>query len=719
VNREAEREAFAKACSYLNYHAAAKWSAHVAAASIGVLYVLLLVVLALFVDLLVSRGQFPNYHALTPAEQNRFLNEWSSLSAEEKSDRLKDVGYEADKVEELTRLEVDRSLQRPQLDAMWRAQVGKILKDRIHRGVKERVSLEQTDFDEQDNGLLSLVVRADARGSYLTPVVAWLARWNTWAWNRPGEAPLVPPYLTGLLILAVVLALLGALAAWLMREMAARACIEAATRLRRAVYLHTFRLGTLAFRALGPTEAVTVFTRHVEAVNDALYARLTVFFREASKFGLLVLFALLINFWLALAFLTVAVLIWLIGGQVVSYFNRQGRQATNQAGERLTIMRESLMMMRLVKCYLMEGFNRSRVERQLARYAEVQLVRYRGEAISSPVLIFLGLLCSLLLMYAAGLSVLTGKLGLAGLIAMVTALVSLYRPLENWLESRRLLRRGRDSAGQVFTFLDRRGDVGQAVGAEFLHPLKKQIEFDNVSLREPGSSRMLLEEVSLTIPANQRIGLIGADDLEKHALVYLIPRLLDPTTGEIRIDQHNLRWVTLDSLRNQIAVVLQHNLTFHDTVANNIGCGEEAFTLPQIIEAAKVAHAHNFIQKLPQGYETPIGELGHGLTTSQQYRIALARAILRDPALLIIEEPETAQDEDTKALLDDTMTRILPGRTTIFLPHRISTIRSCDKLFLFHRGKVVATGQHRDLLSSNTLYRHLHYLEFNEVEDLI
>src|SRR5207237_3111532 len=133
-----------------------------------------------------------------------------------------------------------------------------------------------------------------------------------------------------------------------------------------------------------------------------------------------------------------------------------------------------------------------------------------------------------------------------------------------------------------------------------------------------------------------------------------------PSSDEIRIDNHTLRWVTLDSLRAQIALVLQHNLVFNDTVANNIGCGDSSFTLPQIIEAAKIAHAHQFVQKLPQGYETPIGELGHPLTQSQQFLIALARAILRDPALIIIEEPDTPLDDATKDLLDDTMTRILP-----------------------------------------------------------
>src|SRR5262249_5361482 len=135
---------------------------------------------------------------------------------------------------------------------------------------------------------------------------------------------------------------------------------------------------------------------------------------------------------------------------------------------------------------------------------------------------------------------------------------------------------------------------------------------------------------------------------------------------------------------------------------------------PQIIDAAKSARAHHFIQKLPHGYETTIGELGHRLSLSQQFRVALARAILRDPAILIVEEPEAELDAETKELLDDTFARILPGRTAIFLPHRISTLKACDKIFLLHKGRLEATGDHRTLLTQNTLYRHLHYLEYSE-----
>jgi ATP-binding cassette subfamily B protein len=814
MERAADRRAFARAWTYLNYNAAAKWSSLVAAVVTGVLYVALLVLLWLFADLMVHRGQIPAIDDLPQEEQVAFARLWDKDGRAS----LQELGLEqSPRFEELVEtkpLETDLPPQDRRL--LWRASLVKIMRDEVggeaavlvlplfrdlppteqdtvlarwkEIPAEDRQSLLHADLEFSDDdtnklmaadktqlspadqetiwlaylysgseskadaetkkalgnrlraiaagadatptgppdaalagrGILSLVARTHLNGRWYTPAIGWVARWNPSMWKYgPPRRPNFLYFLGELLVLAVVIALLWALATYAMRELAARATIEAATRLRRSVYHHTFRLGTLAFRALGPSEAVTVFTRHVEAVHDGLYYWITVIFREPVKFFLLLAFALVIHPILALCFLLAALLVWLIGGQATAYYRQQGRTATNQASERLTLIRESLMLMRLVKCYMMELFNQSRVERQLSRYAAAQRKRYRGEAISMPLLAFLATLAGVVVLAAAGVIVLTGHLSVAGAITLVTALVSLYWPMTDVLAHRRFMRRARESAVHLFQFLDRPGEVGQVVGAEFLQPLSQQLEFDNVSLREPGTGRPLLQDVSFSVKAGQKIGFVGAEDLEKHALVYLIPRLLDPHAGEIRIDDHNLRWVTLDSLRAQIAIVLQHNLVFHDTVANNISCGDQEFKLPQVIEAAKMAHAHHFIQKLPQGYETPIGELGHSLDLGQQFRIALARAVLRDPAVMIIEEPEQTLDEDVKAQLDDTVTRILPSRTVIFLPHRISTIRSCDQVYLLHKGRLEAAGVHRELLANNQLYRHLHYLEFSEMMEQV
>ncbi len=200
----------------------------------------------------------------------------------------------------------------------------------------------------------------------------------------------------------------------------------------------------------------------------------------------------------------------------------------------------------------------------------------------------------------------------------------------------------------------------------------------------------------------------------KQALVCLIPRLIDPKVGRVRIDGHDLRDVTLESIRAQVATVLQADLVFTDSVAVNIGLGDPSYPLPRIIEAAKVAHAHNFIQDLPHGYDTIIGQLGHYLSLDEQYRIALARAYLHDPSIVIIEEPNVPLDDDTKHLIDDTIARLAQGRTLIILPHRLSTIRSCNQIIVLQNGRVESIGQPRELQNESKLYRHLQYVEFNQ-----
>jgi ATP-binding cassette subfamily B protein len=775
-----ERAAFARARSFLNYHPVAKYTSLVASVGTSILYVALLLLLGLFADLIVNRGEVPVFPSLSPGDQRTFSDEWTdplrhfpALSLEESSEHegktpqqahaeirdllsglnipnnredpqfrkavqlrlaLADLGFTDrggdDRVDWRWCFQnpgrLNAHQQEVRLEILWLVHLHQLLRDRVGDSAAGLMSKRFQDTvkrtnrsvalnrDLQNLGMLSLVVRTQRR--YDNWILATLARFNAWLWEYGPYW-----YLTGLLILALLAVGTRAVLSFVAQFMAAQAVIGATTRLRRAVYHHTYRLGTLAFRALGPSEAISVSTRHLEVVHDGLFTWLTVRVREPIKFGLVLAFALFVNFWLAMAFLLFAVLVWIGGGQIAAYFRRVGRAASHRAAEQLVLIQESLSMMRLVKVYLMEVFNQARVERQLARFAAAQTWRHLGEAIYRPVLVLLGAVAALILFYLTGVVLVEGSLGAsaASAVTLATALVSLYWPVSRWLDSRKVIRRASDSAGALFKFLDKSGGVGQVVEAEFLPPLSRQLEFDNVSLTEPGTGRKLLRDISLTVQAGQRVALVGPDDMQKHALVYLIPRFLDPTAGEIRIDRKNLRWVTFDSLRAQVAVVLQHNLVFNDTVANNIGCGDPGFTLQRIIEAAKVAHAHNFIQKLPQGYETPIGEMGHSLTTGEKFRIALARAILRDPPLLIVEEPHTPLDEDTKSLLDDTFARVLPGRTAIFLPHRLSTIRNCDRVFLLYEGKIEAAGDHKDLLASSDLYRHLQYLEFNEFAGLV
>jgi ABC-type multidrug transport system fused ATPase/permease subunit len=278
---------------------------------------------------------------------------------------------------------------------------------------------------------------------------------------------------------------------------------------------------------------------------------------------------------------------------------------------------------------------------------------------------------------------------------------------------RKSIRQANRSAGAIFEFLDRKPELQQQGGAQFLRPLHQRISFENVSL-ESHSGRVLLEGVSAEFPSGSRSAIMSLDEDAKHAMVCLIPRLIDPKSGRVRIDGQDLREVTLESIRAQVATVLQADLVFTDSVTMNIGLGDPSYEMPRIIEAAKVAHAHAFIQDLPHGYDTIIGPLGHYLKPDEQYRLALARAYLHDPSIVIIEEPNVALDDDTKNLVDDTVGRIAQGRTVIILPHRLSTIRSCQQIILLHNGTVETIGNPRELQNESKLFRHLQYLEFNQ-----
>jgi ABC-type multidrug transport system fused ATPase/permease subunit len=282
-----------------------------------------------------------------------------------------------------------------------------------------------------------------------------------------------------------------------------------------------------------------------------------------------------------------------------------------------------------------------------------------------------------------------------------------------WIRMRRVVRVANRSSNGIFEFLERKPELHQHGGAHFLPPMRDRVSLENVTL-ESRSGRVLLDGVSVEFRAGTRTALMGLDEDAKLALACLIPRLIDPTVGRVRIDGQDLRDVTLESVRAQVAIVLQSDLVFTDSVAMNIGLGDPSYTLPRIIEAAKVAHAHHLIQDLPHGYDTIIGPLGHYLEPDELYRIALARAYLHDPSIAIIEESSSPLEDDTKHLIDDTIARIGQGRTLIILPHRLSTIRSCHQIIVLQNGRVESVGQPRQLQTESKLYRHLQYVEFNQ-----
>lgn len=561
-------------------------------------------------------------------------------------------------------------------------------------------------------GLASLAIRSE--NSWHGNFVGHLARLD---WTRDNSS-----FLLGLILTVAVLAALHTLLNLTMTWAAARATLDASHRLRRSVYVHSLRLGRLTLRGRGSGDVASAFIRDLEMVQEGLFACLTTFVKEPAKFLFVLLFLLAVDSaegipWLAFTGLILALLGWLVGGELANFYRQRERRAAAMAAEQMAQLQESLQLTRLVKGFGLDAFNQARVERQLTRYGTSARQRYQARAMFRQMLALLGCFAATVLCYVVGWNLLGGDMSWSRALTVLLALASLYLPLRRLLASQRLLDGARRGALNVFRFLENQADVRQVVGAELLPPMRDRLEFQKVSLHDGPGGDTLLDNVTFTIQAGEQIALVGQDDRSKRALAFLLPRFLDPEDGEIRVDGHRLPYVTLESLRLNIGLVMQDDLIFTDTVANNIGGGDPSYPLPKIIEAAKLAHAHKFIQALPDSYQTVIGDLGHALTISEKYRIALARVILRDPALVIIEEPDTTLDEDTKTYLDDTMARFLPGRTAIFIAHRLGTIQRASRVFLLHKGKLEAAGTHRELLARSERYRHLQYLEFNVFAD--
>jgi ABC-type multidrug transport system fused ATPase/permease subunit len=254
-------------------------------------------------------------------------------------------------------------------------------------------------------------------------------------------------------------------------------------------------------------------------------------------------------------------------------------------------------------------------------------------------------------------------------------------------------------------------EVGQAVGARFVEPVSKEIVFEGVSYLHHG--RPILEKLNVSFPAHTTTALVSPEPLTARVLAQLLPRFIEPQVGRILFDNQDIAFGTLESLRTETMFVSGRDSILTGTILENLTCGDSSISLPDATEAAKKSHAHNFIARLPQGYETVVGERGVTLDSGECFRLAIARALLRDPAVLIIEEPDVSLDDDAKSLLDDVFARITPNRTVFFLPTRLSTIKRCGRVLLLREGAIVADGKHADLVRHSEEYRHWEYTQFN------
>ncbi|GIW88734.1 MAG: hypothetical protein KatS3mg108_3058 [Isosphaeraceae bacterium] len=518
------------------------------------------------------------------------------------------------------------------------------------------------------------------------------------------------------LVALVMLGLLVLLAWYVVARARRRLTIAAVTTategVRGQLHRQMYRLGQSYLPAEGIGPVLNIFTRDVNELRDGLLVDLLHRVYSPVLAAGLLLLALAVSPSLTAFCLSLGVLVAYGIDRLSQIRRQQATTAARASAIHLLQLHEDLSMLRTVRVFGMEPIDTRRFEEHLTLFHQAERRRLDDEGPAHPatrLMIGAGvLLIAAMLTHA----VLSSRTSLHGALILAASLAALIWPIRRWVERHNALQAASRAAASIEDYLDRRPELQMTVDARFLQPIRDQISFEHVSLDGPGG-QPLLSQVSFSIPARARTSILSLDEDARHAVACLIPRLIDPKSGHVRIDGVDLREVTFESLRAQVALLLQADYVFSDSVINNIGLGDPSYGLPRIIEAAKAAHAHHFIQQLPQGYDTVIGPLGFTLTLEDQYRIALARAFLHDPSIVIIEEPDTTLDDDIKHLIDDAIDRLAKGRTLIFLPHRLSTIRRCDHVVVLHNGKVEASGPPREVHGQSKLYRHIQYLEFN------
>ncbi|MEZ6128519.1 MAG: ABC transporter ATP-binding protein [Planctomycetaceae bacterium] len=386
---------------------------------------------------------------------------------------------------------------------------------------------------------------------------------------------------------------------------------------------------------------------------------------------------------------------------------------SEQVDRGLQRLTEDLDKARIVAGYGMESVEHDYFAQNLKQYQSrcdgLQRQKRRGRWTSLLIRIAMVMLPAFII---ARHIVFGNLIGLPAASMLVAALGIMMMSLNRSIDAPRLRGTATVAADEINQYLLRVPPVSQVVGARFLEPMSRLLQFNQVSV-ETETNPDLLCSLDLKIEFGKRVSLIALNPREAEALVTLIPRFADPSAGQVLFDGQDIRRATLESLRAEAVIVGGDEPVFHTTVLDNVTAGRTDISRQDAIEACKTVHAENFIRRLSKGYETHLGESATTLDVGQRFRLSLARAVARKPALLIIQEPETVLDNETKTMLDDTYQRICTGRTVIFLPSRLSTVKKCDRIVMLHQGRVVADGRHEDLVRTSDLYRHWEYIRFN------
>ncbi|MCS6802533.1 MAG: ABC transporter ATP-binding protein [Chloroflexota bacterium] len=485
-----------------------------------------------------------------------------------------------------------------------------------------------------------------------------------------------------------------------------RAAQGLAYELRDALFTHIQRQSFSFYDSIQTGQLLTRITSDVEQVR--LFASAGLLQAISAVTLLLGSVAVLValNWKLAiLALLPIPLVLLLVFGFLAKAGPLFG-QLQQKVGELNSILQENIAGVRVVRAFTRERVEEARFGARNRELLETSLRTLHMISLNFPLVFFLGNLGGVLVVLVGGIDVINGALTIGELIAFNSYLAFLLFPVLSLGFLSIAAARADASAVRIFEVLDSNIEVADKPGAIDLPPIQGRVEFDHVWFRYPGDQRPVLEDISFVVEPGQTVAILGATGSGKSTLVNLLPRFYDPTSGAVRIDGHDLRDVTLASLRSQIGIVLQETQLIRGTIRENIAFGKPDATDEEIRAAAEAAQAAEFIDQLPQGYQTVVGDRGVGLSGGQKQRIAIARALLVRPRLLILDDSTSAVDAATEAKIQAALDALIRDKqSTVFvIAQRVSTVRDADRILLLEEGRLVASGTHEELLADSQLY---------------